>query len=188
VSGLGANVATFLATPSSANLAAAVTDETGSGALVFATSPTLVTPALGTPASATLTNATGLPLTTGVTGTLPTANGGTNLTSFTSGGVVYASSTSALTTGSVLTFDGTTALTVGTGSAATTIGGSTSAAGGLTDKDLTVSAWFPTSGTNDMLVIYISQQADPLEMEAVKLVQFICKLVYLELAVQAQEL
>lgn len=43
VSGLGANVATFLATPSSANLAAAVTDETGSGALVFATSPTFQT-------------------------------------------------------------------------------------------------------------------------------------------------
>ena len=51
VTGLGANVATFLATPTSANLAAAVSDETGSGALVFATSPTLVTPALGTPAS-----------------------------------------------------------------------------------------------------------------------------------------
>jgi hypothetical protein len=58
---LGAGVATFLGTPTSANLAAAVTDETGSGALVFATSPTLVTPALGTPSSATLTNATGLP-------------------------------------------------------------------------------------------------------------------------------
>jgi hypothetical protein len=68
VSGLGAGVATFLATPSSANLAAAVTGETGTGALVFATSPTLVTPALGTPSSATLTNATGLPVATGISG------------------------------------------------------------------------------------------------------------------------
>jgi len=68
VSGLGTGVATFLATPSSANLAAAVTNETGSGALVFATSPTLVTPALGTPTSGTLTNATGLPISTGVSG------------------------------------------------------------------------------------------------------------------------
>ena len=47
ISGLGTGVATFLATPSSANLKAAVTDETGSGALVFATSPTLVTPNIG---------------------------------------------------------------------------------------------------------------------------------------------
>lgn len=52
----GANVATFLATPSSANLRATLTDETGTGAAVFADSPTLVTPALGTPASGTLTN------------------------------------------------------------------------------------------------------------------------------------
>jgi hypothetical protein len=59
ISGLGSGVATFLATPSSANLAAAVTDETGSGALVFATSPTLVSPALGTPASGVVTNLTG---------------------------------------------------------------------------------------------------------------------------------
>lgn len=61
ISGLGANVATFLATPSSANLAAAVTGETGTGALVFATSPALVTPDIGTPSAGVLTNCTGLP-------------------------------------------------------------------------------------------------------------------------------
>jgi hypothetical protein len=68
ISGLAAGVATFLATPSSANLIAAVTNETGTGSLVFATSPTLVTPVLGTPTSVTLTNATGLPVSTGISG------------------------------------------------------------------------------------------------------------------------
>jgi hypothetical protein len=55
---LGTGVQTFLGTPSSANLAAAVTDETGTGSLVFATSPTLVTPVLGTPTSGQLSNCT----------------------------------------------------------------------------------------------------------------------------------
>ena len=68
VSGLAANISTFLGTPTSANLAAAVTNETGSGALVFGTSPTLVTPLLGTPTSGVLTNCTGLPIATGVSG------------------------------------------------------------------------------------------------------------------------
>ena len=68
ISGLGSGVATFLATPSSANLRTAVTDETGTGSLVFATTPTLVTPVLGTPTSGTLTNCTGLPIATGVSG------------------------------------------------------------------------------------------------------------------------
>jgi hypothetical protein len=53
---------------------------TGSGAIVLATSPTLVTPALGTPSAAVLTNATGLPLTSGITGTLAIAHGGTGQT------------------------------------------------------------------------------------------------------------
>jgi hypothetical protein len=79
ITSLGSGVATFLGTPSSANLAAAVTDETGTGALVFASSPTLVTPTLG---AATATSINGVTVTgtstpaLSVTGT--TAVSGTN--------------------------------------------------------------------------------------------------------------
>jgi len=54
VSGLGTGVATFLATPSSANLAAALTDEAGSGTVAFTTSPTFVTPTLGAATATTI--------------------------------------------------------------------------------------------------------------------------------------
>lgn len=63
----GTSLAQFAAT-TSAELAGVISNETGSGALVFATSPTLVTPILGTPTSGTLTNCTGLPVSTGISG------------------------------------------------------------------------------------------------------------------------
>ena len=96
ITSLGTGVATWFGTPTSANLASAITNETGTGALVFGTSPTLVTPALGTPSALVLTNATGLPLTSGVTGTLPVANGGTNITTYTTGDILYASASNVL--------------------------------------------------------------------------------------------
>ena len=93
VSGLGTGVATFLGTPSSANLISAITDETGTGSLVFATSPTLVTPALGTPSALVGTNITGTAsgLTAGnvttnanLTGAVTSVGNATSLGSFTS--------------------------------------------------------------------------------------------------------
>jgi len=91
VSGLGTGVATFLATPTSANLLAAVTNETGTGALVFGTSPTLTTPI-----SATLTSPAATNLTLGL------GTGGTALT--------LTSSTLAATFAGALTVTGDTSI------------------------------------------------------------------------------
>ena len=120
-------VVTVAGTLAVANGGTGVTTSTGTGSVVLSTSPTLVTPVLGTPTSVTLTNGTGLPLTTGVTGTLPVANGGTGVTTSTgTGSVVLSASptltgtltvptiTSAASTALTIQSAGTTAMTVDT--------------------------------------------------------------------------
>lgn len=77
ISGLATGIATFLATPSSANLITAVTDETGTGSLVFANTPTLVTPVLG---AATATSINKLTLTAPATAAILTIANNATLT------------------------------------------------------------------------------------------------------------
>jgi hypothetical protein len=134
---LGTGVATFLGTPSSANLAAAVTDETGTGALVFASSPTLVTPTLG---AATATSINGVTVTgtstpaLSVTGT--TAVSGTNTGDQTTitgnAGTATTLETARLING--VSFDGSADITVT--AAAGTLTGATLASG-VTASSLT---------------------------------------------------
>jgi hypothetical protein len=90
------------------------------GIIYGSTTTAMASSAAGTSTQVLHGNASGAPtwsavsLTADISGTLPVANGGTNLTSFTANGVVYASSTSALATGSALTFDGSALATTGT--------------------------------------------------------------------------
>jgi hypothetical protein len=166
VSGLGTNVATFLATPTSANLASAVTDETGSGLLVFATSPTLTTPVLGTPSSGTLTSCTGLPISTGVSGlgtgvatflaTPSSANLASAVTDETGSGLLVFATSPSLTTPTLGVASATSVNKVAitapaTGSTLTIAEGSTLATSGAFSTTLTATGTttvtLPTTGT-----------------------------------------
>lgn len=172
ISSLGSGIATFLGTPSSANLSSAITDETGSGSLVFGTSPTIATPVLtlasassttaariawdntnfqldigdgstvrtitADNAAATLTNKiingsnntiTNISLTTGVTGTLPVANGGTGITSFGTGVATFLGTPSSANLASAITDEtGSGSLVFGTSPTITPAAGTTTTA------------------------------------------------------------
>ena len=107
------NTTTSLGSFTSANLSAALTDETGSGSAVFATSPTLVTPALGA-ASATSINVSGIVTATTFVGALTgTATSTTNIPNLT-GDISSVNTTTTLATvnSNVGTFGGTDAISV----------------------------------------------------------------------------
>lgn len=114
-SSFGAGISAWLQDATSAKLRAAMTDETGTGALVFADAPTLIAPLLGRPTSGDLANCTGYPA-SAVSGIIAVANGGTGLASGTSGGILGYTAAGTLASSGALTAN---ALLLGGGAGAT---------------------------------------------------------------------
>ena len=153
IAGLGAGVATFLATPSSANLRTAVTDETGTGALVFATSPTLTTPTLGVAAATSINK---VAITAPATGsTLTIADGKT--------ATVNNTLTFAGTDSTTMTFPGTSATIARTDAANSFTGNQTIGGAVITTPDTrtgpgavsvtTTTTAFVSTGAGDALTL-----------------------------------
>jgi hypothetical protein len=137
--------------------AASSSSTTGSGNVVLATSPTLVTPALGTPSSGTLTSCTGLPLSTGVTGTLPIANGGTGQTT---ASTAFNALSPITTAGDLILGDGAnsaTRLAIGANGYVLTSNGSTASwqatSGGVTSFSAGTTGFSPSTATSGSITL-----------------------------------
>jgi hypothetical protein len=159
------NLSQFAAT-TSAQVAGVVSDETGTGLLVFSNSPTLVSPILGTPTSATLTNATGLPISTGVSGlganvaTFLATPSSTNLINAVTdesgtGTLVFNTSpninTSITTSSASFSLINATATTVNFAGAATTLSIGNASGNTSLNGNVTVGGNLTVSGTNTII-------------------------------------
>ena len=144
VSGLGTGIASFLATPTSANLISAVTDETGTGALVFANTPTLVTPVIGAATGTSLT------LTGGISA------GTSTLTSLSAGATTF-SSTVTIPTGA-----GANKILISDASGNATWNFNPNAAFKIVNT-----ATYTVSATDDKYVIYTNAVAGTISLPAI---------------------